>query len=665
MMIRKNQIDNSGLKLSIIIIFFIALTLIIIGYQEVNRLYSSIENNITRKLNENANTVNHILESSEIQLDLLSEVIAHQHHKDPDELSDPVILPETNQYFFYTDESNELISLSGIGNYDSFNSKELEEIAVTHNLQPYFKTANDNLQGIQWMYFISKNRYIYLYPPASKDDYLFTQDTLEKEFYTKTLPENNPNQSIVMTDIYTDEAGAGLMITLSKPIYHADEYLGSLSLDYTLRQIDEIIKSHSLIESDFILFNESEEILACSCSDNTMLGITLLDEKLSELKVDKDFILEMKPNQFYIYDGYLIKMVSVPNRSWKILGLRSMSSIYSEMLVEELPLIVLFVSLVITVLLYLKKTRNDTEIINSKLKFEQVVEQTVQLMAILDTNGRILFVNQTARGMIGYEDDALIGELFSHSPWWSWSEELIHFIEDAVIKTNQGLSIKKDVVHYDTIGVKHHVEFTMNPIYNKGGKIEYLAANGKDITDRILLKESMDKLTKLDMLTNLSNRRGITETIQNEISRYNRTGDTFSILLFDIDYFKRVNDTYGHNVGDEVLIALSQYLQLLVRDYDVVGRWGGEEFLIVLPNTRYEEAMELGKRIRKSIKTMDLDCMDQDDFNHITLTIGVTEFNPEYDINAIIKQADDALYYGKNHGRDQVIGHKDMKMLLS
>lgn len=664
-MTKKYSAENNGLKFSILIIFIIALTLILIGYQEVTRLYDTIQSNITKKLHENVGNINHILNSSENQLNLIGEIIVqNQHHQLASTVTEPNHLSEPSRYYFSIDENSEWVSLSGIGNFDKLNHDQLNQLAISQELLPYLKTSSESLPRMQWIYYISKEKFIYLYPPVKKDDYLFTEKTLEQDFYTLTLPEHNANRSIVMTNVYPDEAGAGLMITLSKPIYHHNEFLGSLSLDYTLVQIKKMIQTHGLKNGTFILFNENDEVLASSCSNEEMTAIIDLQESLEHFELDKKDLSTLNNDQFYDIDGHLIKTVGLPNHPWKLVNIRSMASIYTEMFVEELPLIILFISLIITVLLYLKKVRNDTEIMNSKLKFEQVVEQTVQLMAILDTKGNIIFVNQTARDMIGYKGEDLIGQPFSQSPWWSWSEEMIQFIEDAVIKTNQGLSVKKDVIHYDTEGNKHYVEFTMNPIYNKRGKIEYLAANGKDVTNRILLKESIDRLTKLDVLTNLSNRRGITETIQNEISRYNRTGDSFSILLLDIDYFKRVNDTYGHNVGDEVLLSLSQYLQQLVREYDVVGRWGGEEFLIVLPNTRYDEALELGKRIRKSIKTIEFSCMDQKYFNHITLTIGVTEFNFEFDINGIIKQADDALYYGKKHGRDQVVGYKDINAAI-
>ncbi len=117
----------------------------------------------------------------------------------------------------------------------------------------------------------------------------------------------------------------------------------------------------------------------------------------------------------------------------------------------------------------------------------------------------------------------------------------------------------------------------MSPIYNQKNQIEYLVANGKNITDRIKLNDSMNRLLKSDPLTNLGNRRAIIESMEKEISKFERKGTCFSVLLLDVDYFKNVNDTYGHNVGDEVLKRLSQSLKDQVRNYDDVGRWGGEE----------------------------------------------------------------------------------------
>jgi diguanylate cyclase (GGDEF)-like protein len=133
------------------------------------------------------------------------------------------------------------------------------------------------------------------------------------------------------------------------------------------------------------------------------------------------------------------------------------------------------------------------------------------------------------------------------------------------------------------------------------------------------------------------------------------------VLLLDVDYFKNVNDTYGHNVGDEVLKKLSQTLRDQVRNYDEVGRWGGEEFIIVLPETPYEDAIQLADRICSTVNQMKMPYMDMPDFDHITLTIGVAVYDASYALKEIIKHADDALYFGKANGRNQVVGYRDIE----
>jgi diguanylate cyclase (GGDEF)-like protein len=200
----------------------------------------------------------------------------------------------------------------------------------------------------------------------------------------------------------------------------------------------------------------------------------------------------------------------------------------------------------------------------------------------------------------------------------------------------------------------------LNPILNEEGNVVYLVANGKDINDRIKLKESMERLSKFDMLTNVRNRRGITEILDKEISRFRRHQSPFSILLIDIDLFKEVNDTYGHNVGDRVLVELCDTFKEVLRDYDSVARWGGEEFLIILPNTTYDEAIILGQRLNETIYSKSFDSMKRADFNRLSVTIGVSEFVDYINITTLIKQADDALYHGKNTGRNKVIGYREL-----
>lgn len=156
-----------------------------------------------------------------------------------------------------------------------------------------------------------------------------------------------------------------------------------------------------------------------------------------------------------------------------------------------------------------------------------------------------------------------------------------------------------------------------------------------------------------DALTGIYNRRGLFQTGEFEFQRARRINRPFSILMFDIDHFKQINDTHGHGVGDEILRHLAQRCSRSSRSTDIVCRYGGEEFIILLPETNLEAARLIGERLRKSImrETFQTDAGKL----HIHISIGVTEAHKQDTLTSLIERADSALYQAKDGGRNRVI----------
>lgn len=155
-----------------------------------------------------------------------------------------------------------------------------------------------------------------------------------------------------------------------------------------------------------------------------------------------------------------------------------------------------------------------------------------------------------------------------------------------------------------------------------------------------------------DPLTKLYNRRRITEIIEYEITRSKRVPRTMSFLIGDIDHFKAINDHFGHEGGDQVLIEVSQTLRNAVREQDSVGRWGGEEFLIVLPNTELDGAVLVAERIRQAIGQLQV--MAAGKPVSVTMTLGLSTCTEGENLETAISRADAALYRGKQAGRDRL-----------
>lgn len=168
---------------------------------------------------------------------------------------------------------------------------------------------------------------------------------------------------------------------------------------------------------------------------------------------------------------------------------------------------------------------------------------------------------------------------------------------------------------------------------------------------QIAIKE-LELASITDHLTELFNRRYIIEKIKEECDKFQRNSRKFSLIISDIDLFKNVNDSFGHDCGDYVLKSLSKLLKSQLRKPDYLARWGGEEFLILLPETNCEKSFEIAERLRKIIQEK-VFIYNNAKFS-ITMTFGITEYNGEKRIEDTIKKADDALYNGKNKGRNCV-----------
>jgi diguanylate cyclase (GGDEF)-like protein len=168
------------------------------------------------------------------------------------------------------------------------------------------------------------------------------------------------------------------------------------------------------------------------------------------------------------------------------------------------------------------------------------------------------------------------------------------------------------------------------------------------------LSQKLEKLATIDSLTEIPNRRYFLDLANKELQRTQRYGQEFSLLMLDLDYFKNVNDTYGHAAGDEVLIQMTKTTTNCLRNVDIFGRLGGEEFAILLPQTCKQQAEYVAERIRKNVAETSVETPDA--LITITLSIGITIYQKEdQKIEDILKRADQALYEAKAQGRNRVI----------
>lgn len=163
------------------------------------------------------------------------------------------------------------------------------------------------------------------------------------------------------------------------------------------------------------------------------------------------------------------------------------------------------------------------------------------------------------------------------------------------------------------------------------------------------LNRELNRLYQTDTLTGLYNRGRINSQFPLEIERAHRHGRPFSVLMVDFDHFKLVNDRFGHLVGDKVLVGFAEIARQTVRSLDSLGRWGGEEFLILCPETDLDQARQLGERLRNNTRNASFPTGRTE-----TISVGVATFQKGDDMNSLLRRTDDALYQAKNQGRDRV-----------
>jgi diguanylate cyclase (GGDEF)-like protein len=229
----------------------------------------------------------------------------------------------------------------------------------------------------------------------------------------------------------------------------------------------------------------------------------------------------------------------------------------------------------------------------------------------------------------------LVSVIFLSTLWEFWLESFIGgvFHEDHEIES---LSVKLEYVISITIFA------TLSLIFPA-------IAGFKLIDNDEKMQEEIKRLSEEDYLTKLYNRRKIHEIIETEIKRSRRYDSAFAVLLLDIDDFKSINDTYGHNTGDKVLVQLSSVIRHTIRESDIASRWGGEEFLVICPETTTEGAISLAEKIRYNIEN----CTFEETGN-ITVSIGAAGARHGDNVKSLIFRADEALYSSKKAGKNRV-----------
>lgn len=266
------------------------------------------------------------------------------------------------------------------------------------------------------------------------------------------------------------------------------------------------------------------------------------------------------------------------------------------------------------------------------------IETMSDAVIILDNLGHLLYYNKSATRFFPFLKTTQIQRLVNTVDGWP-PELTPPFNEDQI-----SFSVQPGSHTY-------HIRCFISLVPHNNKMIGYSLVC-RDVSDSINLMEQLKDQAITDPLTGLYNRRYFYELLDKNISRYSNTNVKLSIIMFDLDYFKNINDTYGHVHGDQTLKEVSRIVSAKLRDSDHLARYGGEEFIILSTNTDLRQATGIAERIRRAIENHALKYKEE--LIKITASFGVVELEPQCGVNTTFARADKALYSAKKQGRNRV-----------
>ncbi|MHB8136267.1 MAG: diguanylate cyclase [Anaerolineaceae bacterium] len=299
----------------------------------------------------------------------------------------------------------------------------------------------------------------------------------------------------------------------------------------------------------------------------------------------------------------------------------------------------------------------EKSLADSELRYRRLFEAAQDGILILDAKtGAIKDVNPFLEKLLGYTED----EFISKKLWEVGAFKDIKASKNAFLALQKNEYIRyKDLPLRAKNGQLIQVEFVSN-VYKEGHE-KVIQCNIRDITERKQVQDALLKSEAVlreqsvrDGLTGLFNRRYMEETLRREINRAARKNYTLGVMMLDIDHFKTINDSFGHKAGDLVLREFSKMISRNIREDDIACRYGGDEFIIVLPDTSLQITCERAEQILSLTKQLQMHIEEQ--VGGITASIGVSFF-PDNGITKadILRTVDMALFCAKNNGRDRVI----------
>jgi len=506
-----------------------------------------------------------------------------------------------------------------------FGQPNLQKAYWSERLNPLLKGITETNPLIVQSYFNSWDSMVRLYPPLPNAPDVFgpKADISQQPFYYLGDEKHDKAHNVVLTPSYFDPLGMGWIISALAPVYSNNKLQGVAGFDVSIARLAQKVLDPKLPwHASSLLLSPKGEILAIDPNFNHRLGVKvvkgqqypeLLNKELarkdqfnllsftdSSLQSSfVDFMQSQASSKKIDIDGrhYLILHATAKETGWQIMAMVDESNLYADALSTEaftkhigyLTLAALF--LMALLFAYLSSLRIQRLSLRIANPIQTLSEQTSRI----ETGKTVQLVKSGVTEIDQLQDNF---------------QKMVHQLD----QRRQSLL---------EIQVEH--------------RVQQERAN--------LLKE----LSETDSLTGLANRRKLDDILASEIGRANRYESPLSLILLDIDHFKQINDTLGHLAGDEVICHIAQLLKSNTRDTDVVGRWGGEEFLLICPGIDLISAEQLAEKLRQDLAQQPVKKGLQ-----ITASFGVTLFQQGDNVDTLLSRVDNALYQSKRQGRNRV-----------
>lgn len=289
--------------------------------------------------------------------------------------------------------------------------------------------------------------------------------------------------------------------------------------------------------------------------------------------------------------------------------------------------------------------------------FGSLINNTNDIVLICDATPfdqggpQIVYVNPAFEELMGYKSDEVIGESPRILNGADTDRQALYRIRKAL---REGKGVRTEILKYNKQGRERWLDINIVPLRDDSGEITHFASIERDLTRYKKRERQLVNMALFDSLTGALSRPAFFQHAEKEFTRSQRYNRPLSVMMVDIDHFKKINDEYGHQSGDNVLEIFSEAMQEEIRSTDFIGRIGGEEFALLLPDTTIKEASYLAERVRARITKYPY--LAGDMLIEVTASLGVAELNSDdREFNEILQRADEAMYQAKQAGRNQVI----------